>query len=229
MSGVHSVLGQEVRSPVEVRAATACSALFAVDPAAARDLLEGTGLAPVRYLGRAVCSIAFVRHIDTDLGPYHEFSFGLLVRYPDRSGIGVFIGWLPVNQEFACVAGRDIWGFPKEVVEVDIAATGRGHRCEVRADGERIIAIHTTSGLPAPGGAGGASVDAYTHRDGVLRRTPWTMNPAGVRIMPGGSRIELGTHPGADRFRALGLPKRALFTSRIGSLTMQFDDAEDLS
>ncbi|MGW4246695.1 acetoacetate decarboxylase family protein [Nocardia sp. NPDC004722] len=222
----HSVLGEQVRMPVEIRQADACSALFLVDAAAARGLLADAGLQPVTVLGKAVLSLAFVRYVDGDLGPYHEFAFSLMAKQRGRKdSTGAYIHWLPVNQSFTCEAGQSIWGFPKLMADIDITPDGRGHRCEVRLDGQLVIALRVADGFPMPGGAGGASIDAYTWRNGILRRTPWVMNPGGVTGRPGGTRVELGTHPVSDQLRALGLPKGALFSSRIGALRMTFGEA----
>nr|WP_051160914.1 acetoacetate decarboxylase family protein [Nocardia transvalensis] len=212
-----------------VRQAEACSSLFPVDAAAARDLLTGTGLEPVRVAGRALCALAFMRHIDTDLGPYHEFAFGLIARLPGRrDSTGVYIRWLPVNQTFTCAVGRELWGFPKEIADIRITRHGRGKRCEVWLDDRLVVALDAHAGIPAPAKLGGASMQTYTHRDGVLRGTPWVMNPGRVRMRPGGARIRLGDHPVADELRALGLPGPALFTSHIGTLGMAFEEATEI-
>lgn len=227
MVEAHTVLGEQVSMPVRIRHADASSALFLVDARAAADLLAGTGLEPIAPLpGKAVLSLAFVRYVDGDLGPYHEFAFSIMARQPGRKdSTGAYIHWLPVNQSFTCEAGQSIWGFPKLMADIDITPDGRGHRCEVRVDGQFVLALRIADGFPMPAGAGGASIDAYTSRDGILRRTPWIMNPGQVRGRPGGARLELGGHPVSDQLRALGLPARALFSSRIGALRMTFEDA----
>ncbi|MBF6173278.1 acetoacetate decarboxylase family protein [Nocardia blacklockiae] len=226
---MHSILGEQIRVPVEVRQAEASSSLFPVDSAVARSVLAGTGLEPVRVAGRALCALAFVRHLDTDLGPYHEFAYALLARLPGRRGsTGAYIRWLPVNQTFTCAVGRELWGFPKEIADIRIERRGRGRRCEVRLDDRLVLALDTAGGVPAPANLGGAAMRTYTYRDGVLRGTPWLMEPARVRMRLGGSRIELGDHPIANELRALGLPARALFTSHIGALRMAFEDATEI-
>lgn len=220
----HTVLGHDVTMPVEIRDASACAATVLVDAEAAREICAPTGLTPVVRFGRAVCALVFVDYINGDLGRYHEFGLTLMVRGADGKP-GVYIPWLPVDQPFTLAAGRQIWGFPKEIADIRITRVHRGTRCELRLDDELVIAVEVGTGIPSPGGLGGASIAAYTHLDGVLRRTPWVMNPSGVRIRPGGTKIELGDHPKAQIFRSLGLPRGALLSSRIGQLRMTFEDA----
>lgn len=226
----HTILGEQVRMPVEIRQAQACSAVFPVPASAARRLIEYSGLEPAQPVpGRALCSLAFVRYVDGDLGPYHEFGVAMLVRAPGRKRrLGAFIHWLPVNQSFTLAAGREIWGFPKELADIDLRFTGAGRHCVVRQDGELVLALRVRPGIRVPGGAGASSIDAYSWQDGVLRRTPWEMRPSRVRARFGGARVLLGDHPIADELRALGLPRKALSTTEIGSLRMRFQDAEEV-
>jgi hypothetical protein len=71
-------------------------------------------------------------------------------------------------------------------------------------------------------------VDAYSHADGVLRRTAWSMEPAGVRGRPTGAVLSLGDHPIAKELRSLGLPGRAVFSSTIDHVRMQFQAPDEL-
>lgn len=179
--------------------------------------------------GRAVCSLAFVRYTDGDLGPYHEFALALLASLPGRRGtIGAYIHWLPVNQAFTLEAGRSIWGFPKEMADIEMSFSGTEKYCIVRQHGQLVVALRIRRGLPVPAAAGAASIDAYTWQDGVLRRTPWQLHPSQVRSRIGGARIALGDHPVAEQLRVLGLPRTALMTSEIGQLGMTFQDAQEI-
>ncbi|MBP0662056.1 acetoacetate decarboxylase family protein, partial [Mycobacterium tuberculosis] len=74
--------------------------------------------------------------------------------------LGVYIPWLPVNQTFTCAAGREIWGFPKEIADIRITPVRRGKRCEVRIDDRLVVAMEVAGGVPSPGGMGGASIAA---------------------------------------------------------------------
>jgi hypothetical protein len=227
----HLIQGQRVATPVQIRDATACSAMFAVSAAAARSVVGDSGLDVAEPIpGKAICSLAFVRYVDGDLGLYHEFAVSFLVRPPSGVGrVGAFIYWLPVNQSFTLEAGRSIWGFPKEMAEIDLRLSGRYKRCIVRQDGQLVIDMLIKPGIPMPSSSANTSFDAYSHRDGVIRRTPWTMRPEGVRSRPGGALIRLGQHPVSEMLRELGLPKTALFTSAIRRLRMTFADAEEIT
>jgi len=237
----YTIQGHEVTIPVEVRDAGACMASFLVPAAAAQDLIGYSGLDVAEPLpGRAVCSLAFMRYLDGDLGPYHELAFAFLVRHKGmepasavtksaevaRGFMGAFIHQLPVNQEFTLEAGRGIWGFPKFLADIDIDRAGPAARCELRHDGEHVLTLSIRRGVSMP--ARGSSVDAYSHSDGVLRRTAWSMEPTGVRGRPGGAALSLGDHPIAKELRALGLPRRAAFSSTIDHVRMKFQAPDEL-
>ena len=63
-------------------------------------------------------------------------------------------------------------------------------------------------------------------RDGGHDRTADERGGEGVRAGVGGATLELGTHPLAEEFRSLGLPKRALFTTYMSKMTLRFHGAE---
>ena len=237
----YTIQGHEVTIPVEVRDASASMASFLVPAAAAQDLIASSGLDVAEPLpGRAVCSLAFMRYLDGDLGPYHEFAVAFLVRHKGmepasaltksaeiaRGFIGAFIHELPVNQEFTLEAGRGIWGFPKFLADIDIDSSRRVARCDLRHDGEHVLSLSIRRGVTIP--ARGSSVDAYSSADRVLRRTAWSMEPTGVRGRPGGADLTLGDHPIAKELRSLGLPRRATFSSTIDHMRMHFQAPDEL-
>lgn len=230
-NSVHVVQGERVHMPVDVRAATGITAQFLVPAGPARDTLAAAGLEPVTPIpGRVPATLGFIHYLDCDLGEYHEFLVALMCRQPGvRGSTGVFIHWLPVDQTFTCEAEQSIWGFPKEISTIDVSTRGKRTRCEVRLEDRPVVALEFGRGVPAPSAMGAMTLDAYTHRDGVLRRTPWTMRAGGTRMRPAGARVELGDHPISDDLRRLGFPRKALFTNHIGELTMRFADATTIS
>jgi Acetoacetate decarboxylase (ADC) len=244
----YEILGRTVTIPVEVRRARSWFASFAVPAEAVAAIVAPAGLTPATLPGgRAMLSLAFVRYDDGDLDPYREIAVAFLVADPEQpENKGAYIHRLPVDQEFTCAAGRDIWGFPKFVTPIEItegtsasrrsARGGRGRQrpsetVELRADravltvdGRMALTITQRRGLPAP--MRSTAVDAFSFRDGVLRRTRWELRGTKSRMRLGGARVELGTGEIADGLRSLGLPKRALMSGCIGEVAMTFQAAE---
>src|SRR5665213_4186194 len=121
-----TVLGRTIGLPVEVRRAAQWGVQYLVPAAAAQQLVGPSGLevtGPVP--GRALMALAVCRYDDTDLDPYHEVAMSFVVRSHDAplgpttlellkefgtGAVGVYIHQLPVDKEFSCAAGRDIWG-----------------------------------------------------------------------------------------------------------------------
>ncbi|MFC9969449.1 acetoacetate decarboxylase family protein [Spirillospora sp. NPDC127200] len=233
----HVIQGEGVALPVRIRDAAVASAMFAVPAAPAQAVIAYSGLEVAEPLpGRAICSLAFVRYADGDLGSYHEFAVAFLVRPPGApptrrmKGVGAFIHWLPVNQEFTLEAGRTIWGFPKEMADIPMDLSARVKRCAVRIGGLTAVELAVRPGLPLPSGSAAPKIDAYSCLDGVTRRTGWTMAPTGVRMRPGGATLRLGDHPVAAELRGLGLDRaRALSSTSVRHLTMEFGPADEVA
>ena len=143
---------------------------YLVPAAAAQRIVGPTGLevtGPVP--GRALVALAVCRYDDTDLDPYHEVAVSFVVRPHDAArnpsaaqrtreffsgAIGAYIHRLPVDQEFTCAAGRDIWGFPKWVTTIDIdepaagpAPVGRpGPSVRLVDDGVHVLSLTVAAG-----------------------------------------------------------------------------------
>jgi hypothetical protein len=248
--GPYEVLGRTIGLPVEVRRAAQWGVQYLVPAAAAQRLVDPTGLevtGPVP--GRALMALAVCRYDDTDLDPYHEVAVSFVVRRHDAprpattaarlrefgsGAIGAYIHRLPVDQEFTCAAGRDIWGFPKWVTTIDIdepdrgtGGAGTGTTVRLVDDGVHVLTLTMASGGPLK--LPSQAPPSYSYRDGVLRRTEWTSSTEGVTGRFGGATLVLGDHPVADGLRSLGLPKRALFTSSAAQMRASFGAAEVVS
>jgi hypothetical protein len=232
------VLGEQVAVPVEVRSAKMVGATFTAPYTAARKLIDYSGLRPVKVAGTlTLCMVSGVQYTDNDLGPYNEIALAIMVEPPDGGGasaagiatgnVRTFIHRLPVNQEFTCTAGRDIWGFPKWVA--DITFQERPGRTDVVMldEGEHAmtISVDTRFGVPVPGSE--TEMTCYSFRDGVLRATPWTMRMAGARMRPGGASVSLGQgNPLGDDLHVLGFPKKSLVSQTVSHLSCTFGAAQ---
>lgn len=237
--------------PVRIRNARCFVAGFSASAAAVRSAIAPTGLTPLvinpisldpRRFGRprTVAMLVFVEYIDGDLGPYHEFGVCFLVNDPAhrdasptasirsliRGDARALIHRLPVDGEFTLAAGRGIWGFPKTLAEFEVDHDSSHKHGAVRADGREIVDLEIARGIPVPDQTGGATLQAYSHLDGITRRTPWQLSEtSGVRTRVGGAKVILGSHPIADELRDLDLSRHALLTSSVAHLQMEFQDA----
>ncbi|MFI7698162.1 acetoacetate decarboxylase family protein [Nonomuraea sp. NPDC049480] len=146
----------------------------------------------------------------------------------DLRQAGVFVHWLPVDQRFTLEAGRTLWGFPKELADIELRLDSPYKRCVLRKDGRLVLDLLVKPGVPVPGATAMTPMDAYTHREGVTRRVPWSLRVRGARMRPGGALIRLGNHPVAKELSELGLPKRALFTTTVSRAEMVFGEAAEI-
>jgi len=231
MAATFTVEGETVTMPVEIRSASTWAATFLVPVDDAQALIDESGLRVASpLLGRAMVTLAVVRYADGDLGPYHELGVTVMVEPPDPgpevSKLGAYIHQLPVNQPFTLAAGREIWGFPKWMAQIDIADRRRTTVCTLADNDSLVLSLSIARGLPFP--TRNAAVDAYSYLDGVLRRTKWELDAGGSRARLGGAHLELGDHPVAKELRSLGLPKRALVTGSVARVAMRFGPSEVL-
>ncbi|MFI6506815.1 acetoacetate decarboxylase family protein [Streptosporangium sp. NPDC050855] len=241
----HLIQGREVAMPVRIRDVAVCAASYLVRADAARAVIAYSNLDVAEVLPRkALCTLMFADYVDGDLDPYHEFGIAFLVRPPGSghapggglranlaelrtAGAGAFVHWLPVDQGFTLEAGRSIWGFPKELADIDLRLSTPYKRCILRKDGRMVLDLLIKPGVPVPGTGMMTAMDAYSHLEGVTRRIPWSMTPRGVRARPGGALIRLGNHSIAKELSELGLPRRALMTTTVSHMAMSFGEAKE--
>jgi len=237
----YTVLGREVRIPVEVRDATATVAYYMVPAGAAQALIAASGLRVATMLpGRTLCTIGTMEYKDNDLGRYHEVAITFFVLEPGartlpvvggvlgmlRGGLAAYIHQLPVDAEFSMEAGRGIWGFPKFMAWIDISRERGVETSTLRVDRKLVLTQEVRLGGRRRFGP--REQISYALRGGVLYRTPSTMSGEGVGFRLGGARIELGDHPIADELRSLGLPKKPLFSTTIARMSAGFGAPEVL-
>ncbi len=229
----HTIAGQVVTMPVEIRQATQHTAMFSVDAGAAQRLIDYSGLEVCQYRpGRAVAILMLVHYVDGDLGQYHEFGTSVMVNPPgsDAKGLralqsaGAFIHHLPVDQTFTLEAGQKIWGYPKVMADFTIR-DGRHFGFDLNIDGQFVLGMDFRPGLPIPLTPRTQTQRSYSHRDGITRETQFEMTLAGVRNRPGGVSMRLGEHPYAKELALLGLPKRAMLSTSADTVRMTFGDA----
>jgi len=225
----YDVAGRTVELPVQVRDASAGTALFEVDAAAAQALLPSDAFEVVEVgPGRAHFALVVIDYRDNDLGSYREVGLTLFVRPRSGGEDGTFIVRLPVDQPFTCEAGRTIWGFPKTVEQIELVYESDHIVCALSMDGELVLRIRLPRGgsdelPPMP-------MASYTIRDGVPCATTFSQGGSGGQMVfdSSGVELELGTHPVAKELASLGLPVPAFMSTWTEHFIATFEDAVPL-
>lgn len=210
VSKSYDVMGQTVTMPVGVRDASAGTVMYEVDAAKAQALLPGDAFSVEESSpGRAQLNLAVIDYRDNDLGDYNEIGITLFVTptggAPETTG--TFITHLPVNQEFTCQAGKQIWGFPKSVEDITLDYAADHVTATLTMAGQHVLRLTLPRGghdeMPQ------MPMTTYTYIDGVAHGTAFTQGGSGSQVLSaptnGTVRLELGVHPLALQLKELGL------------------------
>jgi hypothetical protein len=233
---VYSIEEQTVVLPVRIREASAVYASFLVPANAVKKLLPA-GLTPLQTIpGRATCTIVGVDYQDGDLGKYHEVGVCFLLRPRSGSRLDLvtmmrnqapaYIHRLPVTTSFSCEAGRHIWGFPKDVMDIEFSDTDATRTVTLQDQGRLVLQ------LSAPRGGtkkfSDVDIEAMGSWGGPVQVTPAQMAGDGVKAGFRSGQLVLGDHPIAAELRSLGLPKKPLLAGTIERFTGSFGEAHPL-
>jgi hypothetical protein len=229
----YDIAGRTVTMPCVVRDASAGTALFDVDAAAARALVPGEFDLVESAPGRCQMVIAVIDYRDNDLGDYLELGITFFVTPAGGGGdgdqAGTFITRLPVNQEFTCEAGRTIWGFPKTVEDIALDYADTSVTCTLRMDRALVLRLTLPRGgsdemPPLP-------MTTYSLIDGVAQQTAFTQGGTGSQVLLGGDGVTLvlGDHPVAKELATLGLPAPAQMATWTEHMQGTFETPEPLA
>jgi Acetoacetate decarboxylase (ADC) len=225
----YEIAGRTVTMPCVVRDASAGTAVFDVDAAAARALVPAPFDIVETGPGRCQAAIAVIDYRDNDLGDYLEVGITFFVTPGGGAEAGTFIVHLPFDQAFTCEAGRTIWGFPKTVEDIDLAVDDTSATCTLRMDGRLVLRLTLPRGgrdelPPLP-------MVTYSLIDGVPHRTAFSQGGTGAQVLAGGDgvRLELGDHPVAKELASLGLPAPAQMSTWTEHMRGTFETPEPLA
>jgi hypothetical protein len=233
--------GITVDLPVEVADASMLMNGFLVDAGVAQAMIQDSGFRVVELLpGRAMLQLLAVDYRDNELGDYNEAAIIFPVLTPGekkpfpilgsmgrlaRGRVANYVYRMPVDQEFTTHAGRFIWGFPKWVSHIDIDFNDRSASATFSDEDELVFSISAKAGGKVAVKQQRAATLAI--RDGRAWKTYGTTAGSGLRFALGGESPNIGdSHPLAKQLRALGLPKKPLFTVSMKHTTMSFDGPE---
>tara|TARA_R110002072_G_scaffold110221_1_gene237737 strand:- start:3979 stop:4830 length:852 start_codon:yes stop_codon:yes gene_type:complete len=233
--------GERIGFPVVVADASMLMNAYLVDAKVAQEIISDSGFRVLElYPGKALLQLLFVDYRDNELGDYNEGAiifpvitpgerkpfpfFGALKRMISGS-VGNFVYRMPVDQAFTTHAGRFIWGFPKWVSRIDIEFGDKRAHGSFIDEGELVYSIAAKTGGTATAKEQRAASLAI--RDNKAWKTYGTSAGSGVTFALGGEMPTIGDrHPLALELRALGLPKKPLFSVSIKNAAMSFAGPE---
>jgi hypothetical protein len=213
---------------VQVRDASAGTAVFEADAAAANALLPAAFTAAEVSPGRAHLAVVVVDYRDNDLGSYREVGLMFFVRPVSGGNDGTFIVRLPVDQPFTCEAGQRIWGFPKTLEQIDLDYADDAATCALTMDGELVLRLRLPRDARAEGTLPPTPMTAYTMLDGRPHATTFTQGGAGFSMGFDPVELVLGTHPIAKELSGLGLGPTAAFTTWTEHMRATFEEPRPL-
>ena len=193
--------------------------------------LPSADLYPVRWFdGRAVVMVAAFRYREISLShgdgtpglmaPYGEVMVAALVTReparaglplltPSRSGVGAFVFDLPVTTAEACVLGRDLFGLPKFVADMEFRELTETRQVTVSEQDREILTLTVRPRGPVL--MDRAPVTLYSVLDGQLQETTAPFHGHRQYVLgPHAGGLSLGSHPVADRLRTLEISANAL-------------------
>lgn len=211
--------GQTVSVPLETEASIA-GVLLSTSTAVEGllpETLQAVRLTPTRS-AVLLLSVEYHRIGDGEIEPYNEV--GIMIptvpesasTLPVVSGLsralGGYVWQLPVTTAPGCTLGREIWGYPKSVAEIDISTTDRITQTTLAVDGEHVLSLAVERPPTRPVTLSTAS---YTMANGECCRTGLEFDgQLGMRPLSRRVDWELGSHPWAETLASLALGSRAL-------------------
>ncbi len=91
-----------------------------------------------------LCLTVFARYPESTVGPYHEVVILVAARAGEEEGF--FCPFIYVTTDAALAAGREVWGFPKKLAEIEVLREGESLAASVRRKGARISLEATFTG-----------------------------------------------------------------------------------
>ncbi len=176
------------------------------------EIAPGLGLVSAMFFRYDVCDIDFYTEAAVGIAvqPARHGRFGSidLVAGLKNDHLHSYVLSLPVNTEIARVRGRDGYGFPKWVTDIDVDIDSEHATARVaNASGGVDVAFHARTPRQTEYASGDnvSSLTSYTTIDGAWHSTPSQTNVLsfGTARLPRGIELDLGEGRVSDDIRTL--------------------------
>ena len=130
-------------------------------------LPEGLDTAPDPML-----TAVFADYPDTTIGPYREAI--VLVGCSWRGAIGLYCPFIYVDSDAAMAAGREVWGFPKKLADIELDVSGDTVRARLSRLGSDLLVLEGDAAEPTDPAVAAAALPIYNHKviPGVAAKEP---------------------------------------------------------
>jgi hypothetical protein len=239
-TGKHALVdGIPFTLPVSAKDSPALMAAFPCNYDAARRLLPGNELHPVRLPGgKAIFVVTVINYVNTTIGKYVEYSLGLACTHGARPAppllpglltgyyrTGQFILDLPVSSEVSVKGGKGIWGMPKHQANLDFVVTDQVVSSQYEKDGQFAFRIEVDRPRSPSLHLRLGTVNYSHFRNMLLASNIYFDAKAGVSLFgKAQARIYLGDHPKIARLHGLGIEGKPVFTAFMPSCIGVLDD-----
>jgi hypothetical protein len=232
-----NVDGIPFEMPVASRNSPLMFACFGIDIDAAKSLMPGRELHPLRIWNRGVLAVEVINYTETPIGKYVELCIGILCTRGKKPGprllpallmssfgTGQYIYDLPVSSEISTKGGLGIWGMPKRQANLDYQIGDEWVSSQYDLDGQMVMRLDVKR--PAhtwlPVGFRGVGYGAFR---GLLSKSYVHLHgQAGFTLGSGGARIALGSHPRAKALEPLRISAEPLISGFLPSTRGHLDD-----
>lgn len=217
--------GEPMLLPVFCYDNSTLSAIFTASTKKVRSLIpvpeaKLTELFP----GRCLVAINCFEYRQTDIGPYNEVAISFLMskkgwQIPGltalvqllRRRLTAYVWQLPVTTEIAWAGGREIYGYPKFLANVQFTTETGRYRCSVEEEGRPVLSIEG----PVVRGKAQTQLQfvTYSMKDGIPLVANVIQRPleAAIKLLPRDVTITLGPEHEVGRVLAnLNISKRAV-------------------
>lgn len=195
--------------PINSEQSPALMAVFSIDADAARRLIPGNEVHPMRLWKRGLLVLTVINYVVTDIGSYIEYSIAIACTHGRRPappllpgllmktfGTGQYVWDLPVSTEVSVKGGKGIWGMPKHQANLDFVIGERWVSSQYDLDGQMMMRIDVQKPASAwlPVSMGAANYCAF--RGMLMKSYIYFKGKLGLSLFkPGSARLLIGDHP----------------------------------
>jgi hypothetical protein len=223
--------------PVASTEASALVAAFPISTKAARALIPGREVHPMRLWGGSLLLVTVVDYRTTSIGSYVEYSIAIACThgpkpappllpaiFQEHYGTGQYVVDLPVSTEISVKGGKGIWGMPKHRGQLDFVARPDRVSSQYDLDGKLVAYVEIEPPKPwLPMTLGAANYCSF--RGLLMKSYIYFKGTAGFRFFGGAKgRFVLGDHPRADVLKSLEIAPSPIFTAYIPAVHGVLDD-----